>query len=195
MKGAAFRKQWFWAGNAFLQDWNSDSLTHKKPYDKKPWAVILHVSTTGSYWETLRVSCQGSEGEKPRLVWSTLWGSLEDCRMRTSANTRVLVTLSCPIPSLLLFVLVKLVEFLTKAGVTELWELLCSLSLNFFQSPQCNEDLFLVFAGEHHQVFNSSSLRQRLPAQSNWNVATCLYCITGATQQRSSEDTWKKNCC
>lgn len=88
-----------------------------------------------SYWETLWVSCHGSEAEKPYLVWSTLWASLEDCRMRTSADTRVPVTLSCPIPSLLLFVFVKLVDFLTKAGsVTELRELLCSLPLSFFHN-------------------------------------------------------------
>lgn len=89
----------------------------------------------GSYWETLWVSCHGSEAEKPDLVWATLWGSLEDCRMRTSADTRIIVTLSCPIPLLLLFVFVKLVDFLTKAGVvTELCELLCSLSLCFFHN-------------------------------------------------------------
>lgn len=57
----------------------------------------------------------------------------------------------------------------------------------FPQSPQCNKNLFLVFAGEHHQVFNSPSLRQRLPAQSNRDVATCLNCTTSATHLKVLE--------
>lgn len=119
-----------------------------------------------SYWETLRVSCQGSEGEKPPLVWSTLWGSLEDCRMRTSANTRVLVTLSCPILSLLLFVLVKRVEFLTKADVTELWEFCVHFPSIFFHSPlNAMKICFLYFLGNTtkssiHQVWGRDYLHR-----------------------------------
>lgn len=160
---------------------------HKRPCDRKPWAVILHVGKTGSYWETLRVSCQGSEGEKPRLVWSTLWGSLEDCRMRTSANTRVLVTLSYPIPSLLLFVWVKLAEFLTKAGDTELWELLCSLSHNLLNAMKI---CFLYLLGNTikssvHQVWGRDYLQR---------VTEMLLPVYIATHQMLSEGTWKKNC-
>lgn len=122
---------------------------HKKPSDKKPWAGILHV--LGNSMDEL----PGLRGWKTSLGVEPLWGSLEGCRRRTSADTRVLVTLSCPIPSLLLFVFVKLLEFLTKAGVTELCELLCSLSLNFFDNLlNATKRRFLAFAGEHHQVFN-----------------------------------------
>lgn len=148
----------------------------------------------GHYWKTLMVSYQGSEGEKPCLVWSTLWGSLEDCRIRIRANTRVLVTLLCPIPSLLLFVFAKLEESLTKAGITELCQLLCSLSLIFFHPLLNAMKICSSYLLGNYQVSNSSSLRQRLPAKGNWNVAICLYCTTGASHQMSSERTWKKKC-
>lgn len=90
---------------------------------------------------------------------------------------------------------VKIVVFVTKAGsITGLCELLCSLCPSFF--PQhlrriwcIEDDLFLEFAGKHRRLCNSSSLRQRIPAQGSWNIAAQLYCITGGTYQISSECT------
>lgn len=197
MERKTLRKSWVQAACfesllASLQFWGS--LVHEKLAGSKPWSGILHVS------KTVRVSGEfygwASRAHRVKnLTWcralheallmALRWGQVQ--------TQEYLFPFHFPFPALLLSKFVELMVFVTKAGdIIGLCELLCSLSLSFFpqllRKSEHNEDhLFLVFSEEQHQVCNSLSPSQRIPARGSWNVATWLYCRTGSTHQLSSE--------